>query len=443
MELRDLIVTPIIVLLVYAAAFFIRPYVTDSINGRYFFPALTVRVFGAIALGIIYQFYYNGGDTFNYHTLGSRVIWEAFMESPESGIRLLFSDGSSSKGVFEYSSKIYFFRDHSSYFVIRIAAFLDLFTFSSYSATAVLFATLSFTGSWALFLTFHKEYPQLHKSIAFATLFIPSVFFWGSGILKDTIIIACLGMATFQIHKLFIERRSSLKSVIILLFVVYVIFNVKIFILQVYIPAAIVWVFAFNFTRIRSIVLKSLLIPLVSALVLVSSVYAIVKVGEGDAKYSVANLAKTARVTAYDIRYWTGRDAGSGYSLEVEDWTPAGMLKASPFAINASLFRPYLWEAKNSLMVISALESLFLLLFTLYVIVKSFRYIISALGNYNVLFCLIFSVSFAFAVGISTFNFGTLTRYRIPLLPFYSVSLIVLLNYSNRSKKFEELEITE
>ena len=57
MELRDFIVTPIILLLVYAGAYIVRPYVTDTVNRRYFISALTVRIIGALALGFIYQFY--------------------------------------------------------------------------------------------------------------------------------------------------------------------------------------------------------------------------------------------------------------------------------------------------------------------------------------------------------------------------------------------------
>ena len=443
MELRDFIVTPIIILLVYVGAYLVRPYVTDSINRRYFFPALTVRIVGAIALGFIYQFYYDGGDTFNYHTHGSRIIWQAFMDAPTKGFKLLFIDGSDTRGVYEYASNIYFLRDPSSYFVIRTAAVLDLLTFSSYSATAVLFSVFSFTGMWMLFLTFYKEYPHLHRGIAFAALFIPSVFFWGSGLLKDTVIISCLGIATYQFHKIFFEGRTTAWSIGVLLLAIYVMFNVKVFILQAYLPAVIVWATARNFGRIRSVVVKMMLVPLVFALILMSSYYSIVKVGEKDVKYSVANLAKTAQITAYDIRFWTGRDAGSGYTLEISDWTPLGMLQAAPAAINVSLFRPYIWEVRNPLMLISALESTFLLLFSIFILFKNFSHFFSALRNPNIMFCLVFSLMFAFAVGISTFNFGTLTRYKIPLLPFYMMALIIMMDYSNKDKKLEVLEMTE
>ena len=61
----------------------------------------------------------------------------------------------------------------------------------------------------------------------------------------------------------------------------------------------------------------------------------------------------------------------------------------------------------------------------------------------DVLFALIFSISFAFAVGVSTFNFGTLVRYKIPLLPFFAVALILILNHAKSERKLAELDSTE
>src|SRR5689334_7562791 len=122
MELRDLIVTPILIILIYLIAYFVRPYFTDDITKRYFLPGLTVRIIGALAIGFLYQFYYGGGDTFNYHTHGSRIIWEAFFNSPVTGFNLLSSNGQDATGVYSYSSRIVFYFDPSAYFVVRIAA---------------------------------------------------------------------------------------------------------------------------------------------------------------------------------------------------------------------------------------------------------------------------------------------------------------------------------
>ena len=48
---------------------------------------------------------------------------------------------------------------------------------------------------------------------------------------------------------------------------------------------------------------------------------------------------------------------------------------------------------------------------------------------------LIFSLVFAFAVGLSAYNFGALARFKIPALPFYFIALIILMDRANLLEK--------
>jgi hypothetical protein len=441
MELRDFIVTPILLVIIFFIGFLIRPQVTDSNTRKYFFPALIVKVIGALAVGFLYQFYYQGGDTFNFHTHGSRHIWEAFMDSPEKGIGLLFSGGVHGR-FYEYSSKIPFFSDPASFFVIRLSAILDLLTFSSYSATAICFSVLSFVGMWMFFLTFYRKYPPLHLQLAIATFFIPSVFFWGSGLLKDTLMIGCLGVLTFEVDRLFFRKKVSILHVLLFILSVWCIFSVKKFILQAFVPAALLWIYLSNLKRISSVVLRVLLLPILIAISIFSTYYSFVKIGEGDRLYAVENIARTAQITAYDIRFYTGRDAGSGYTLGELDGSFSSMIKLAPQAINVTMFRPYLWEITNPLMLLSAIESLVFFVLTLYLIFKFRLSVVKAFRNPDISFSFVFSLIFAFAVGVSSFNFGTLSRYKIPLEPFYAVAL-VLIYYENKPRKLEVFEVTE
>lgn len=56
------------------------------------------------------------------------------------------------------------------------------------------------------------------------------------------------------------------------------------------------------------------------------------------------------------------------------------------------------------------------------------------LKNHLLSFSLIFSLFFAFSVGISTSNFGSLVRYRIPVLPFFVACLFIMDYYYNRNR---------
>jgi hypothetical protein len=296
---------------------------------------------------------------------------------------------------------------------------------------------------WMFFLTFYEQYPRLHKQLAVAAFFIPSVFFWGSGLLKDTITMACLGVATYQIYKILIAKHFRTRQLILLAISLYGLYNIKIYILLTFLPAAIIWVSLANLDFIRSKILKLMLAPFILTAAITLGYYAMVKAGEDNSKYSLKKVAMTAKITAYDIGFYTGRDAGSGYALGELDGTLTSMFRLAPQAIIVSLFRPYVWEVKNPLMLLSALESFFLLMVCCLIAAKLNIRLPRATNNPTVLFALIFSIVFAFAVGVSTFNFGTLVRYKIPLLPFFMVALTLIWDYSKRDKKVFELESTE
>jgi hypothetical protein len=110
------------------------------------------------------------------------------------------------------------------------------------------------------------------------------------------------------------------------------------------------------------------------------------------------------------------------------DPTITGMLQRAPEGVNVTLFRPYLWEARKPIVMISAIESLIYLIFTIVAIVRNnpIRLVQRVMADETLQFCLIFTLVFAFAVGISTSNFGSLVRYKIPCLPFYTAFLIIL-----------------
>ena len=91
MEVKDLFITPIVILFVLGVAKVLKPLVTTPDTERYFLPALVVKMVGAIALGAIYQFYYGGGDTFNYFYHGTFHIWQAFLDDPMKGIKLILA----------------------------------------------------------------------------------------------------------------------------------------------------------------------------------------------------------------------------------------------------------------------------------------------------------------------------------------------------------------
>lgn len=443
MDERDLIVTPLLLIVVYICTYLVRSRISDVESRQYFLPALTVRIMGALAVGIIYQYYYEGGDTLAYHTHGSRHIWDAFMTNPRYGLDLLFSNGTHHPETLAWSGKIWYFRDQQSFFVSRVAAVFDLLTFSSYSGTAVLFAVVSFVGSWLMYRTFYLMYPTFHRWLAVSCLFVPTVFFWGSGIFKDTITLAALGITTFCLYQIAIAGRIRMGYLLAILICFWTIYSIKIYILLCFLPAALLWIGIRYMASVRQVVARVLLLPVGMACIAGLGYLAVRQVALDDPRYNLSRIAETARVTAYDIGFWTGKDAGSRYSLGELDGTLQGMVRLAPQAINVSLYRPYLWEVNNPLMLLAALESFALLAITLYVLARSRARVFRYLFNPDVMFCMVFALIFAFAVGVSTYNFGTLSRYKIPLMPFFLVGLGLIYYYSNKERKVDALDATE
>lgn len=145
-------------------------------------------------------------------------------------------------------------------------------------------------------------------------------------------------------------------------------------------------------------------------------------------------MAKTAAVTRDWISFVSEAQEGSTYDLGEFDPSIGGMLSKFPQAVVVTLFRPFPWEARKVIIALSALEALVFLYFTLKAIFTKGRQFKTIFKDPNITFFLIFSLIFAFAVGISSYNFGALSRYKIPCLPFYAAFLMIVL-YKNDINK--------
>ena len=446
MTFRDFLVTPIWIILILVMAWLMARRVTDRNTYIYFYPALILKILGALGVGLIYQFYYRGGDTFTYFRDGSYYLWKAFLDSPVKGLDLLFiKAGTVTTSTYDYSSHIVFFGDPASYFIIRIAGVLDLFTFHTYSATAVLFAVFSFSGSWAFYTTFCRLYPRLHLPLAVAVFFIPSVFFWGSGLLKDSITLGALFWMTSGFIYVFIERRSPVLNLIVIFVSFYILYVVKIYILLCFIPALLVWLYHHYISAVKNPVAKIMILPFMLIVVGITGYYAVKNISSENSRYNLHTLTNTAEATARWISYVSETEGGSTYSLGDYDYSVRGLVAKSHKAIWVTLFRPYFWESKNPVMILAAIESFIFLVFTLYALFRSglIRFFRILFTQPAVLFCMIFTLTFSFAVGITTYNFGSLVRYKIPMMPFYLIGLCLILYYSNSPRKAREPETVE
>ena len=374
MGLKDLLIAPLYLLIVYALAGMIksRRYDRDDPTARYFMPALTLKIFGAIAFGLVYQFYYGGGDTFGYYA-GGEAYLRFFMVNPGEAIYSLFAFSQQLEVEllnFADPQYRYIFRGASEQMMIKITGIFNLLALNSYASTSILFAFFSFLGLWALYRTFVKIFPGAYKQLAIACFFIPSVVFWGSGILKDTVTLACVGFLTYGCYYLFIRRRRLLPAFLLIGISVYFIANIKGYILIAFLPALLFWIIESNKQKLPTGFLRAAATPFTLLLIAGAGLLMIGQISEMLGRYSLENLESTAVGTQTWHTVASGAE-GSGYTLGTVGFTPDMMLQNFPAAVNVTLFRPYLWEAGGVVSFASALESLAFLLITLWALFKT------------------------------------------------------------------------
>lgn len=436
MELKDLYITPFYLALLYGIAYGVRSSVTNVYTKKYFMPAFTVKIVGAIALGILYHTLY-GGDTNTYYNQAG-VVYRAFGDSFSAGFELVTTSGDVTPAIRPYTDQLWWFgRGSHEYFVIRVASVFALLCFHTYTVIAILFAAVTFTGMWVMYMTFAKIRPQAYKELAIAVFFLPSVFFWGSGLLKDSLCLGALGWLFYAFYRGAIERKNIIRCAVMGAAAVGVISSMKIYILLAFMPPALLWVFNEVTRDIRSTAVRWLAKPIFLGVGAVLASYAFVQLSASDARFNIDNIGAQSKLTADYLQGVSQVEKGSGFNIGAQDGSLSGMAKLAPQAVVVSLFRPFLWEARNPTMALSAMEATYFLVLTIQIFWRvGFFRTISAISRVPILtLCFVFSLIFAISVGISSGNFGTLVRYKIPLMPFYLGGLYILQSITVSLKK--------
>jgi hypothetical protein len=426
----DLVLTPVYlgVLIFIAKSYRDKKYPPGHPLRRYYLPGLYVKFGGAIFIALIYQYYYHGGDTYNffYH---SQVINSSLNESFSSWFNLLLNRSPDNHPeIYKYTSEMFWYSDQSSYTVASIGAVLGLFNGTTYIPTALLFAFFSYTGIWAMYRTFANLYPRYHLALAIAFLFIPSTVVWGSAVFKDTVCMFSLGWLTYSTFQIFVNRNFSIGNFIILVVSFYFLAVIKIYIVLAFLPALSLWLLMNYSGRVRSVAGRWILNLLFLAIVTSGFFFFAEQFNKELKGYSLERIAEKARVTQGWISYVSENQEGSSYDIGDLDGSFGSMLEKFPQAVNVTLYRPYLWESRKPIILLSALEAFAFAILTLLVFYRTgfFKTFQKIFSDANLLFFFVFTIIFAFAVGISTGNFGSLSRYKIPCMPFFAALLLIL-----------------
>jgi hypothetical protein len=405
-------------------AHIIRARNKDNPLFTYYLPHFYWKIFFSTAFGVTYLLYYGGGDTTAYWE-GATALNRLFYHSPQAYFTELFSshDASSSYAPSYFSvasvgrPPMWIYRDPHSWFVSKVASVFSFFTFGSYLSLNLLFGLFSSWISWRFFL-FAKQVTEIKtRNVALATLFIPSVGFWCGSLMKDTIVYCASLIGTMGF--VYISQWKSNKKVVSVLLIIcaaYFLLHTRSFVfLALLVGFLAVFIFK-KYSGERKIlnVLGKFVLVICSLGLLAWYFSNAQQLGD----LSPDELLKKAEITQKDFQT-NAIYTGKRYDIGNIDFTLVGLLKSAPAAIATTLFKPFIWEASNPLMLLNGLENiLFFVLFIQFVLQFRQRKKLPLTSSNLLVFSLVFVLLMAFFIGITSGLYGVLVRMKTGMLVF-------------------------
>lgn len=430
----DIIIAPLCILLIWI--FFsarLKKYDPDTV--KLFKKAFKFKLFCAICFAIITNFYYTrGGDSemFFYAMKDMKqaiaaddlTFWELFkMESTDQNTPLAF--------YFQMDNTKYpvagFMRSPSNFMVPKLGLLPSYIFFNSYFCLCLVFSAFALWGSIRLYKFFLYYFPLMRREVALATLFLPSACYWSSGFLKDSICFGSVGFLLYGLFSLFIRRKKLATSLFWVATGIYFLYTIKVYIFLALVPGIGFWLFGQLGASVQSVSLKRSL-TFVSLIVAAVAGVVFVNYLTSDSELSKFSLDTLLETSSYNRDlYERGGASGKGAYFEITSTNPV-LLTLN--GLVATFFRPFPWEVSSAIVLFSAIEALVFLVLIIYLffrkgILPSLKKI---LGRPVLILCFSFAIIFAVSVGISATNFGSLSRYKIPCLPFYLMFILAAYN---------------
>ena len=425
-SIEDLILVPLYLFVIIGLARLIK---SNNINKypeyKYFVKGLWFKIIGVIAFISIYLIYYRGGDTITYFK-GAKALGELILNDSQKGFAILFNTDSyyNSYSSFDYQTGFpaySYYSNENTFIICRLSSILYLLSFKSFIVTSLLTSVFSYIGIWKFYRLLNFLYPNKEKAFAYIVLFMPSLIFWGGGIMKDSYMLGATCWITYCFYYILITRKKIFWNVCFFVLNLVMILNCKPYILISLIPGFLFWVNNSYLKNIKNTIIRVLVFPALILIFIGSGVLIFNNLSDSMGVYgSVEGAIKKAQITQDDLlNEW--HYGGNNYKLDRIDGSISGLLSVAPLATFTALFRPLPWEIGSPTMVVSAIENTILILFVLYSLIRigPFRFFRITFNDPFLVYCFIFSLFFAFGVGIAGTNFGALVRYKIPLMPFF------------------------
>ncbi len=387
-----------------------------------------LKVAAGTLLWALYTWLYTDratADIFKYFD-DSAVMFNAMLDRPGDFLRMLFSVGNDTPWFDEqyYRKMNHWYRQWESnlhndaHTIIRFNAVMRLLSFGEFHVHTVAAAFLSFTGMLALYRTFVALLPGRERALAITVFLLPSVLFWASGVLKESLLFFGLGILLWQFRKLVQgEVQRPYGGLLLMAGACVLLFHLKFYVIASLLPALGMLVLARSAPRVP-LVLRTLVV-LLGFIILGLNLHVIVP--GFDVLWAITakqrdfvGLAETVSANSYVV------------PPRLEP-TLASFVLQAPYALYITCLGPLLHPPPGALGLLSAIENLVLVVAPILLLVYRLPRPQVDLGM--VIALLTFVLLMALVIGWTTPVMGALVRYRTPLLPFLFIIVLLVLDH--------------
>jgi hypothetical protein len=382
--------------------------------------SFVAHMVSSVFMILLTVYFFGGGDMLAYQREGillSNYLDSDFVEYAPDLLRYALG-----RPLVEHH---FFMSESATGTMIGISTWFMFAMRGSLYGACMLIGVFSFLSKFIMYRGLCATLPsRYHMRALWASTMMPSVVFWSSGLLKEPIAMIGLGPAVWGMAQLIQGPRRAVGLVALVLGSLPIAL-IKPYILFPFLLCSGVWFYWHRSlsSKGKVAILKQPLYILLAGVLSVGGVQALSVIFP---EFGVENLAdEAAGLQEMGQRI----EGGSHYRIAVApSRSLVGQLLIAPIGLSFALFRPLPFDVRNPVILLSALEMMGIMwLWWRIARMRSWRQTLKIIYSSPILvFCIAFCVIFGAAVGVSSTNIGTLSRYRVPMMPFYLLALLVL-----------------
>jgi len=389
---------------------------TDSLK-RYYFLVLVLKIVAGMAVGLIYIYYYKGGDTWNFFNQAVLFNQVAFFSWGNFKHLFLFNN-------YELITGFEFLNQPRAILMIKLVAIINLITNNNYWLTSAFFSLFSFVGIWR-FVTWAYQSFKLNKIALLALVIWPSFLFWSSGVLKESIAVGLIFWLIVEFFSLLKNDRSILR-ILGFMFALYLLFLIKYYFAVV----LLVTLMEYGFMKlIHAEQWKT------RKQFLVWFLFLFIGLGISGLLHPNLVLQNILSVIIKNHNAFVGLSNSNNlihFYYATSEWV--WLLINTPKALFAGLFLPLGLSSQNLLYSLASIENGLLLVLVIRGVYKiKNRYLQSHF--LLILASVTYIVLLTVFLSLSTPNLGTLARYKVAYIPVFLVMIFILNGFTKTQEK--------